>query len=130
MIHYDFKPSKLEANGNGSYTYRWGIQEVQVENHLGGSDNSEQMEVENTTKWTCNEVIVWGMVTNDKLKKAVITHLWDSDKEAKIINDYNAAQLGILTERSATDGYKEYLKQRKAIKEMIDNDCKELNILL
>ena len=20
MIHYDFKPSKLEANGNGSYT--------------------------------------------------------------------------------------------------------------
>lgn len=34
MIHYDFKPSKLEANGNGSYTYRWDIQEVQVENHL------------------------------------------------------------------------------------------------
>ncbi len=29
MIHYDFKPSKLEANGNGSYTYRWDIQEVQ-----------------------------------------------------------------------------------------------------
>ena len=21
MIHYDFKPSKLEANGNGSYPY-------------------------------------------------------------------------------------------------------------
>ena len=35
MIHYDFKPSKLEANGNGSYTYRWDIQEVQVENHFG-----------------------------------------------------------------------------------------------
>lgn len=67
---------------------------------------------------------------NDKLKKAVITHLWDSDKEAKIVNDYNAAQLGILTERSATDDYKEYLQKRKAIKEMIDNDCKELNIIL
>lgn len=93
MIHYDFKPSKLEANGNGSYTYRWDIQEVQVENHFGEAGDNGQ-----ATKWTCNEVVVWGMVTNDKLKKAVITHLWDSDKEAKIINDYNAAQLGILTE--------------------------------
>ena len=44
------------------------------------------------------KLLFGGMVTNDKLKKAVITHLWDSDKEAKIINDYNAAQLGILTE--------------------------------
>lgn len=53
---------------------------------------------------------------NDKLKKAVITHLWDSDKEAKIINDYNAAQLGILTEKSATDDYKEYLQREKLSK--------------
>lgn len=111
MIHYDFKPSKLEANGNGSYTYRWDIQEVQVENHFGEAGDNGQ-----ATKWTCNEVVVWGMVTNDKLKKAVITHLWDSDKEAKIINDYNAAQLGILTEKSATNDYKEYLQKRKAIK--------------
>ena len=140
MIHYDFKPSKLEANGNGSYTYRWDIQEVQVENHFGeAGDNGQTTKWTlspthspslRTTKWTCNEVVVWGMVTNDKLKKAVITHLWDSDKEAKIINDYNAAQLGILTEKSATDDYKEYLQKRKAIKEMIDSDCKELNIIL
>lgn len=33
MIHYDFQPEKLQANGDGSYTYRWNIQEVQVENH-------------------------------------------------------------------------------------------------
>lgn len=126
MIHYDFEPSKLEAVGNGSYIYRWDIKEIQVEDHsleTEGSTNS-------VTKWTCNEVVVWGMVTNDKLKKAVITHLWDSDKEAKIINDYNAAQLGIITEISATDNYKEYLQQRKSIKEMIDKDCEELNILL
>ena len=34
MIHYDFKPSKLEANGNGSYTYRWDIQEAVSYTHL------------------------------------------------------------------------------------------------
>ena len=38
--------------------------------------------------------------------------------------------LALSTERSATDDYKEYLQKRKAIKEMIDNDCKELNIIL
>lgn len=42
MIHYDFKPSKLEANGNGSYTYRWDIQEVQVENHFGEAGDNGQ----------------------------------------------------------------------------------------
>lgn len=67
MIHYDFKPSKLEANGNGSYTYRWDIQEVQVENHFGEAGDNGQ-----TTKWTCNEVVVWGMVTNDKLKRQLL----------------------------------------------------------
>lgn len=63
MIHYDFKPSKLEANGNGSYTYRWDIQEVQVEKHFVEAGDNEQTEAGQTTKWTCNEVVVWGMVT-------------------------------------------------------------------
>ena len=31
MAFYDNKPSKLEAVGNGSYLYRWNIQEVKPE---------------------------------------------------------------------------------------------------
>lgn len=129
MIHYDFKPEKLQANGDGSYTYRWDIKEVQVENHASANTEADPNVANTVDKWTCNEVVVWGTLTNDKLKEAVINHLWGSDKEAKLINDYNAVQFGILSERLA-DPYIEYLRERKEIKDLIDADCVELKILL
>lgn len=108
MIHYDFQPEKLQANGDGSYTYRWDIKEVQVESHSSTSSEADPETVSSVAKWACDEVVVWGTVTNDKLKEAVINHLWGSDKEAKLINDYNAVQLGILSSDFA-DPYVEYL---------------------
>lgn len=128
MIHYDFQPEKLQANGDGSYTYRWNIQEVQVENH-SENPGMDSGVVDNVVKWTCDEVVVWGTITNDKLKEAVINHLWGADKEAKLINDYNAVQVGILGEEYAAP-YVEYLSKRKEVKEQIDADCVELKILL
>lgn len=127
MIHYDFKPEKLQANGDGSYTYRWDIKEVQVES-IANSEADPQA-VNTVIKWTCDEVVVWGTITNDKLKEAVINHLWGADKEAKLINDYNAVQLGILRSNLG-EPYVEYLRKRKEIKDQIDADCVELKILL
>ena len=129
MIHYDFQPEKLQANGDGSYTYRWDIKEVQVESHSSTSSEADPETVSSVAKWACDEVVVWGTVTNDKLKEAVINHLWGSDKEAKLINDYNAVQLGILSSDFA-DPYVEYLSKRKEKKDQIDADCVELQILL
>ena len=129
MIHYDFQPEKLQANGDGSYTYRWDIKEVQVESHSSTSSEADPETVSSVAKWACDEVVVWGTVTNDKLKESVINHLWGSDKEAKLINDYNAVQLGILSSDFA-DPYVEYLSKRKEMKDQIDADCVELQILL
>ena len=129
MIHYDFQPEKLQANGDGSYTYRWDIKEVQVESHSSTSSEADPETVSSVAKWACDEVVVWGTVTNDKLKEAVINHLWGADKEAKLINDYNAVQLGILSSDFA-DPYVEYLSKRKEMKDQIDADCVELQILL
>ena len=129
MIHYDFQPEKLQANGDGSYTYRWDIKEVQVESHSSTSSEADPETVSSVAKWACDEVVVWGTVTNDKQKEAVINHLWGSDKEAKLINDYNAVQLGILSSDFA-DPYVEYLSKRKEMKDQIDADCVELQILL
>lgn len=129
MIHYDFQPEKLQANGDGSYTYRWDIKEVQVESHSSTSSEADPETVSSVAKWACDEVVVWGTVTNDKLKEAVINHLWGSDKEAKLINDYNAVQLGILSSDFA-DPYVEYLSKRKEMKDQIDADCVELQILM
>ena len=114
MAIYDKKPSIYEANGDGSYTYRWDIKEVEIP---AGADTEET-----TTKWECQEVVVWGTVTSDKLTEAVINHLWPRDYEQKLINEYNAATMGIYGAKSSTDAqpkiaaYKAFLSERAAIK--------------
>ena len=127
MAIYDAKPSKYEAVGNGSYLYRWNIEEIQV------PDNSDS---ETTViKWQCEEVTVWLPVTPNKVTEAVITSKWDNNYEQKLVNDYNAAKLGVYGSTTSTEAtekvaaYTAYLNERKALKEQIDADCAELGIL-
>lgn len=116
MATYDNRPDIFSANGDGSYTYRWDIRDVQLDGE---------------TKWDCNEVIVWATVTSNLITQAVINHLWGKDYEQKLLNDYNAAKEG-LTQGLQAEGhiqsYIDFLSQRKAIKEQIDIDCATLNI--
>jgi hypothetical protein len=127
MAIYDAKPSKYEAVGNGSYLYRWNIEEIQV------PDNSDS---ETTViKWQCEEVTVWSPVTSNKITEAVIILKWDNNYEQKLVNDYNAAKLGVYGSTTSTEAtekvaaYTAYLNERKALKEQIDADCAELGIL-
>lgn len=125
MAIYDAKPSKYEAVGNGSFIYRWNIEEIQV------PDNSETT----VSKWQCEEVTVWSTVTPNKVTEAVITSKWDNNYEQKLVNDYNAAKLGVYGSTTSTEAkekeaaYTAYLNERKALKEQIDADCAELGIL-
>ena len=127
MAIYDAKPSKYEAVGNGSYLYRWYIEEIQV------PDNSDS---ETTViKWQCEEVTVWSPVTPNKVTEAVITLKWDNNYEQKLVNDYNAAKLGVYGSTTSTEAtekmaaYTAYLNERKALKEQINADCAKLGIL-
>lgn len=130
MAMYDNKPAIYEANNNGSYTYRWDIKEVQVPSGMSSEENEST-----TFKWECQEVIVWGTVTKDKITEKVVTTLWENDYEKKLINDYNAAKEGIFGSvtgeiaKACIDRYREFLSQRKSIKEQIDADCINLNII-
>lgn len=117
---YDNQPSKYEENINGSHTYRWNIKEVEV-NHDGVI----------TTQWECNEVVIWTSVSRSEITRCVLASLWDSDYEAKLLNDYNAATNNILSEdeaKKAIDDYVNFLTERKAVKEMVLKDCEELGI--
>lgn len=127
MAIYDAKPSKYEAVGNDSYLYRWYIEEIQVPNN---SDSETTV-----SKWQCEEVTVWPSVTPNKVTEAVITSKWDNNYEQKLVNDYNAAKLGVYGSTTSTEAkekvaaYTAYLNERKALKEQIDADCAELGIL-
>lgn len=116
MATYDNRPGIFSENGDGSYTYRWDIRDIQVDGE---------------TKWECNEVIVWATVTSNLITQAVINHLWGNNYEQKLLNDYNAAREGLVEGEQAdayVQSYINFLSQRKAIKEQIDLDCSALNI--
>ena len=126
QVFYDNRPSILEKVGDGSYRYRWNITEVEMPNNMM-EDNEETR-----TQWSCDEVIIFAPLSPNKITEKVIAELWDSNYEQKILNEYNASILGMYNEETANNKinkYKEFLRQREAIKHQIDKDCKMLNII-
>lgn len=107
MVIYDNKPTPITDNNNGSFTYHWNITPV---------------EIDGMEKWECEEVIMWGEPTRHKVTEAVITYYWAPDYEKKLINDYNAAKEGILSDDGYTERYRDFLNRRKEIKTLIEQD--------
>ena len=105
-VYSDTYPTVLEKDVNGSYLYRWDIQTEQRDEYIG---------------YSYYEVIVWPTLTANKILETCINELWGTDVEAKKLNDYNAALLGILDE-SYIDIYKDFLQKRKELKEQVDSD--------
>lgn len=131
MAFYDEKPSVLEAVGNGSYIYRFNIEEQTSEIHAEGTDES----VSTRTSWKCDEVIVWAPLSPNKITEAVITAIYPASHEQKLVNEFNAANLGMVGGSKTSDeakeriaAYKEFLECRKTLKEQVDADCVELGI--
>ena len=119
---YSQKPKVLEAVGNGSYLYRYNITEEQIE----ATELTEQQ-----TQWSCEEVTVWAPLSANKKTKKVLTEKWDNNYEQKLINEYNAAVMGMLSEDVAQkrkDAYMTFLQERTELKTIVDNDCKEMGI--
>ena len=126
---YDNKPSKYEAVGNGSYLYRYNIQEAEQ------TDTQEESAEETRKQWQCEEVTVWSPVSSNKITQAVIADRWGSDYEQKLVNEYNGAQLGLYGGSKTSDEakaiiakYKAFLTERAELKKTIDADCEELGI--
>nr|DAH97123.1 MAG TPA: hypothetical protein [Caudoviricetes sp.] len=125
-VIYDNDPSVLEAVGNGSHRYHYDINAVKAES-TGKSSGTESK-----TQYECQEVIVWEPLTSNKITEAVIADKWDGNQEQKLINEYNAIQLGITTDKAEiaikTAAYKEFLAERIRLKAIVDADCKTLGI--
>ena len=127
QVFYDNRPSILEKVGDGSYRYRWNITEVEMPNDMMMGDNEDT-----PTQWSCEEVIIFAPLSPNKITEKVIAELWGSNYEQKLLNEYNASTLGMYDEdvaKSKIDKYKDFLSQREAIKQQIDEDCKKLNII-
>lgn len=125
LAFYDKKPSVLEAVGNGSYRYRYNIEEVIPE------VTDENASETNRSQWKCQEVTVWLPLSSNGITEAVISDKWENNYEQKLVNEYNAVQLGIITGEEAEErvaAYKAFLTARAALKAQVDADCEELGI--
>ena len=127
---YDNQPKKLEAVGNGSFRYRYNIREE--EKPVQASENSETaQEAQAQPQWVCEEVTVWAPLSANKITEKVLTERWDGNYEQKLVNEYNSAQMGLLSEEEAaarTEAYRAFLTERTALKSQVDADCDELGI--
>ena len=127
---YDNQPKKLEAVGNGSFRYRYNIREE--EKPVQASENSETaQEAQAQPQWVCEEVTVWAPLSANKISEKVLTERWDGNYEQKLVNEYNSAQMGLLSEEEAAariEAYRAFLTERTALKSQVDADCAELGI--
>ena len=130
LAFYDNKPSVLEAVGNGSFRYRYNIREE--EKPVQASENSETaQEAQAQPQWVCEEVTVWAPLSANKITEKVLTERWDGNYEQKLVNEYNSAQMGLLSEEEAAariEAYRAFLTERTALKSQVDADCAELGI--
>ena len=125
--HSDQELSRLEAVGNGSYLYRWDIHtEVQEQPSEDGEG------VTTRTVWVAEEVTVWMPLTPNRITAAVITEAFPSDYEQKLLNEYNAANLGMIPDKEETEkrrqAYTDFLRRRAELKKEIDAFCAEKGI--
>lgn len=126
-MYSDHQPAAIEAVGNGNWLYRYDIaQETVSDIEPAPTDDDPDATREIVrTQWTAQEVVILGEATANKALAAVIADRYEPSREQKLVNDYNAAQLGLTTGDEAdraVAAYSAFLNFRAAIKAQVDAD--------
>ena len=114
------EPAALERERKGRVVVRYNITETTIDNGEG----------ESQAAYTYDEAVTYEPVTADKILEAVLAEEYGNDYELKLVNDYNAVQLGLSedTDGSIAAKYTAYLEARAALKSEIDTLCAANNI--
>ncbi len=124
------KPAVIEDlnNGQGTFLYNHNIKEVLVvESEMGGIEITTDPDAATGTMYQYDSVRVEYPRTADNIFGTLLQAKYPSDRESKLVNEYQSAELGILSP-DAKVGYENFLRDRKAIRGMVDADCSTLNI--
>lgn len=124
------KPAVIEDlnNGQGTFLYNHNIQEVLVvESEMGGVEITTDPDKATGTMYQYDSVRVEYPRTADHIFGTLLQAKYPTDRESKLVNEYQSAELGILSPDHKV-GYENFLRDRKAIREMVNADCNTLNI--
>lgn len=82
---------------------------------------TEAVNDEGDTIFECFEVRIKATPTPDVVKAAAIRARWSVNEELKIINDYNARNLGVDADDQASEAYAAFIEERNAIKSAVED---------
>ena len=115
-------------NGQGTFLYNHNIKEVSVVEDEHGGVAITLMEEEATGKrWQYDSVRVEYPKTADNIFSTLLTAKYPAKTESKLMNEYQSAVLGIMSEEAKIP-YENFLRDRLAIRSMVDADCETYNI--
>lgn len=119
-------------NGQGTFLYNHNIHEVLViEDENGGVTVTTDPKKATGTMWQYDSLRVEYPKTRKNMYATLLEARYPQDVQQKLVNDYQAAELGILEDEEAEEAeaaYRAFLTDRKAIKAMVKEDCQENNI--
>ena len=124
------KPDTIDNlnNGQGTFLYNHNVKEVLVIDNEEGTPTVTQDEEKATGKmWQYDSLRVEYPKTADNIFSTLLTAKYPANTESKLVNEYQSSVLGIMSPDAAVP-YENFLRDRLAIRDMVNKDCEELNI--
>ncbi|MDE6176101.1 MAG: hypothetical protein K2F71_01005 [Paramuribaculum sp.] len=115
-------------NGQGTVLYNHNIVEVDVvKDEMGGITVTDDPTTANAKMFRYDSLRVEYPTTADNIFSTLLSAKYPANTESKLVNEYQSAVLGLLPDDSKKP-YEAFLKDRLAIRNMVDSDCSTLNI--
>lgn len=124
------KPDTIDNlnNGQGTFLYNHNVKEVLVIDSKEGTPTITQDEEKATGKmWQYDSLRVEYPKTADNIFSTLLTAKYPANTESKLVNEYQSSVLGIMSPDAAVP-YENFLRDRLAIRDMVNKDCEDLNI--
>ena len=103
-------PSVIQKLDSNSFAFNYNVKESEVEDNEGNL----------ITVYTYDQVIVnASTIDKDDIIRNTIIENFDINQQLKLVNDYFAYSMGILSDETYVTRYKDFLEFRAAIKEKI-----------
>lgn len=115
-------------NGQSTIMYNHNIHEVDVVvDEMGGLSIATDAHTHSKRMYQYDCLRVEYPTTADNIFSTLLTAKYPAKTESKLVNEYQSALLGILPEESKLP-YEAFLRDRLALRAMVDADCKAHNI--
>lgn len=115
-------------NGQGTVLYNHNIVEVDVvKDDMGGVTIATDPETATGKMFQYDSLRVEYPTTADNIFSTLLSAKYPANTESKLVNEYQSAELGLLP-KEYKKPYEDFLRDRLAIRNMVDSDCTTLNI--